>query len=192
VPNQSTARTPGATYAVSNTGPLISAFQSNSFELVGRIFAEVHTSSVCVAELKKHGWEEAIRVASSQLVTVTLTTGEEKQALKVAEQIAQHSETKDSIGANHLGEAQAIVLALRDEYQDDLLLLDELAARAVAQQLKVRLSGFPGVLLLAAQGNLISAEDLRARLEACQRQGTHYGTKFIQQVYEMAREGRRK
>ncbi len=93
---------------------------------------------------------------------------------------------------NHLGEAQAIVLALRTEYHNDLLLLDELVARAVAKQLNIKLSGFPGVLLLAVQAGLISAEDLKARLEKCRREGTHYGTTFIQQVYRMAKQGRRK
>lgn len=189
---QTTNRLPGATYAVSNTGPLISAFQSNSFELLIRIFAEIHTSPGCVAELIKHGWEEDIKNASSKLFSLNLTAAEENQALRIAEKIAQHPDTTDLVAVNHLGEAQAIVLALRSEYQDDLLLLDELVARAVAKELNLKLSGFPGVLLLAVQGGLISAEDLRERLEACRKQGTHYGPSFIQQVYKMAQQGRRK
>lgn len=187
-----TTRLPGATYAVSNTGPLISAFQSNSFELLAQIFAEIHTSPGCVAELIKHGWEDAIRIASSKLVTVSLTSDEETQALRIAEQIAQHPDTTDPIAINHLGEAQAMVLALRSEYQADLLLLDELMARTIVKQLNLKLSGFPGVLLLAVQGGLISAEDLRKRLEQCRAQGTHYSVIFIQQVYKMAKQGRRK
>lgn len=54
----------------------------------------------------------------------------------------------------------------------------------------VKLSGFPGVLLLATQGGLISAEELRTRLEICREKGTHYRTSFIQQVYEMAKQSR--
>jgi predicted nucleic acid-binding protein len=186
---QTTTRLPGATYAVSNTGPLISAFQSNSFELLTQIFAEIHTPSGCVAELVKHGWEDAIKSVSPKLIIVSLTADEENQALRIAEQIAQHPDTADPVAINHLGEAQAMILALRSEYQADLLLLDELAARAVAKQLNLKLSGFPGVLLLAVQGGLVSAEDLRERLELCQAQGTHYGATFIQQVYKMAQQG---
>lgn len=189
---QAITRLPGATYAVSNTGPLISAFQSNSFELLIRIFAEIHTSPGCVAELVKHGWEEAIKSASSKLVIMSLTAEEENQALQIAEQIAQHPDTSDPIALNHLGEAQVIVLVLRSDYQDDILLLDELVARTVAKQLNLKLSGFPGVLLLAVQGGLISAEDLRKRLEQCRDQGTHYSASFIQQVYKMTQQGRRK
>jgi predicted nucleic acid-binding protein len=186
-----TTRLPGATYAISNTGPLISAFQSNSYELLTQIFAEIHTSSICVTELIEHGWDEAIKAASSSLVVVELTSKEESRALHIAEQIAQHSNAPDQPITNHLGEAQAIVLALRLDYQNDLLLLDELAARTVAKEQNVKLSGFPGVLLLAVQVGLISAEDLRVRLEVCQQQGTHYGKTFIQQVYQMAKQGRR-
>ena len=189
---RSTIRLPGVTYAVSNTGPLISAFQSDSFALLTKIFAEVHVSTACVAELTKHGWEEEVKAASAKLVTVKLTSREEKRAFSLAEQIAQHSDTHDPIVENHLGEAQAITLALRSDHQDDLLLLDELAARAIAKQLGIKLSGFPGALLLAVQGGLISAEVLKARLERCREQGTHYGATFIQQVYEMAQPGRRK
>jgi len=101
---------------------------------------------------------------------------------------APGNERRDS--EHHLGEAQAIVLALRPEHQNDLLLLDELAARAIAKKSRAKISGFPGVLLLAVQGGLIPAEELQARLEDCRRKGTHYGKPFISQVYEMAKRGR--
>ncbi len=185
-------RRPGVTYAVSNTGPLISAFQSDSFALLAHIFAEIHTSTVCMAELTNHGWEEEVRAASPKLVIMKLASGEERRALAIAKQIAQHPDTNDPIAEHHLGEAQAIVLALRSEHRADLLLLDELAARAIAKQMGVKLSGFPGALLLAVQGGLITAEELKVRLEKCREQGTHYGASFIKQVYEMAKQGRRK
>ena len=145
----------------------------------------------CMVELTRHGWEEEVRAASPKLVTVKLTPSEEKRALSIAGKIARHPDSGDPLGGHHLGEAQAIVLALRSEHRDDLLLLDELAARAIAKQLGVKLSGFPGVLLLAVQGGLISAADLKMRLERCREQGTHYRATFITQVYEMAKQGRR-
>lgn len=176
------------TFALSNTGPLISAFQSNSFTLLRQLFAEVHVSTVCTEELIRHGWETAVQAATPQLVIVKLTSKEEKQALGIAAQIAQHPGTNDPVIENHLGEAQVITLALRLEHRDDVLLLNELAARTIAKQLGIQLSGFPGVLLLAVQVGLISPDELKRRLEQCRMQGTHYGTAFIQQVYEMARQ----
>lgn len=183
-------RFPGATCAVSKTGPLISAFQSDSFALLTHILAEIHVPTGCVAELSNHGWEEEVRQASPKLVVVQLTPGEERRARNLARQIAQQPEANDMVAEHHLGEAQAIALALRPEHQNDLLLLDELAARAIAKQLRAKISGFPGVLLLAVQGGLISPEELRARLEDCREYGTHYARPFIRQVYEMAKRGR--
>ena len=186
-----TKRSPGTTYAISDTGPLISAFQSESFDLLTQIFFLIFVSTTCIAELKEHGWEEEIQSAGARLAIVTLTTDEQRQALTFAKQIAQHPETHNPVAEHHLGEAETIVVAFRAEHRNDLLLLDELAARAVAKQTGVKLSGFPGVLLLAVQGGLISAEELKTRLEMCREQGTHYGTRFIQQIYEMARQRRR-
>ncbi|WP_423223610.1 hypothetical protein [Candidatus Amarolinea aalborgensis] len=125
------------------------------------------------------------------MVIIPLTADEEQRAYTIAEQVAQHPANNDPVVENHLGEAQAITLALRAEYQAGVLLLDELAARAVAKQLGIRLSGFPGVLLLAVQAGLITAEELRRRLEQCRQKGTHYGATFIQQVFDMARQSSR-
>lgn len=177
--------------AICNTGPLISAFQSNSLALLVQIFAEIRLSNVCLSELVRHGWEAEVQAATPPLAIISLTTREEQRAYTIAEQIAQHPANNDPVIENHLGEAQAITLALRPEYQTDVLLLDELAARAVARQLGIKLSGFPGVLLLAVQIGLITADDLKRRLEQCRQQGTHYGVPFIQQVYEMARQNTR-
>ncbi len=182
---------PIGTYAVCNTGPLISAFQSDSFPLLAQIFTGIHVSNVCFGELVLHGWDTEVQAATPPLVIVPLTPEEEQQAYKIAEQIAGHPQNSDPVIENHLGEAQAITLSLRPEYYGDVLLLDELAARAVAKQFGIRLSGFPGVLLLAAQAGLITADELRNRLERCRQKGTHYGISFIQQVFEMARQGRR-
>lgn len=186
------ARPPGVTHAVTNTGPLISAFQSNSVGLLRQIFPVIHGPAACVVELEAHGWKAEVSAARRQLVSVKLTGSEEEQARAIARKIARHPASSDPAAANHLGEAQAIVLSRRPAHRNDVLLLDETAARAIAKEAGLRLSGFPGVLLLAVQGTLISAEELKARLELCRARGTHYGAGFIQRVYEMARRGRRR
>ncbi len=191
VQTQSIARPPGATYAISDTGPLISAFQSDSLALLARIFPMLHIPVACAEELENHGWSREVSDASDHLIIVKLTEDEEKYALSFAEQVARHPDTNDLVAENHLGEAQAIVLALRSEHKNDLLLIDELAARTVASQTKVRLSGFPGVLLLATRAGFISAENLKTRLEICREKGTHYGKNFIRQVFRMSKQRRR-
>ena len=184
-------RVAGATYAIGDTGPLISAFQSESVKLLTHIFPTILVSTTCVTELKHHGWTEELESAGSRIIPVSLTADEQQQALTFAKRIAQHPATHTLIAEEHLGEAEAIVLALRTEHQNDVLLVDELAARAVAKQAGVKLSGFAGVLLLAAQTKLISAEDLKTRLEMCREQGTHYGVSFIENIYNMAKQRRR-
>jgi predicted nucleic acid-binding protein len=186
------ARPPGVTHAVTNTGPLISAFQSNSVGLVTQIFPVIYVPPACVVEVEAHTWKTEIRAAGKQLVIVKLTRSEEKQARAIARKIARHPASNDPAPATHLGEAQTIVLSRRPAHRNDVLLLDEMAARAIAREAGLRFSGFPGVLLLAVQGTLISAEELKARLELCRASGTHYGAAFIQRVYEMARQGRRR
>lgn len=185
-------RLPGTTYAISDTGPLISCFQSNSFDLFVQIFTEIHIPPICLEELQEHGWNEYAKIAMPGLVVINLTPYEEQQAEIIAERIANHKDSHDPNVETHLGEAQTIALALRKEYQNDLLLMDELAARAIAKEEGINLSGFPGVLLMATQTGTISAEDLRERLELCRARGTHYSPKFIQQVYKMGKRNRRK
>ncbi|MCP3998708.1 MAG: hypothetical protein GY722_27100 [bacterium] len=158
---------------------------------MSEIFTRILIPELCRTELEKHGWGQVVRSAAPRLSVLELTAGEKEQALSIARKIAGHSASKDREAGSHLGESQAVVLALRPEHRDDILLLDEFAARKIALGSELKLSGFPGVLLLAARGGLISAEDLKSRLETCRAKGTHYGKSFIEQVYDMAKNEQR-
>ena len=184
-------REPGSTQAISDTGPLISIFQSNSLDVVTTLLPVIHIPQACADELAKHGWKEALQLSNSRIQIHALSDKEKEAAWSIAQRIAAHAMSGDPEPAHHLGEAQAIVLATRPEYASDVLLIDELAARAVAQDIGLALSGFPGVLLVAAQEGLLSAEEVKERLETCRRQGTHYSKALIKQVYSAAKEGER-
>jgi predicted nucleic acid-binding protein len=175
------------THAICNTGPLISAFQSYSLDLVTTLLPVIHIPSACVDELIRHGWSKSLHSAASRIKTHSLTEAEGEIARTIAQQIAFHPLSLDPVPDNHLGEAQAMVLAARPEFANDVLLLDELAARAVAKELGLTLSGFAGVLLVAVREGLLTAGELKKRLETCQRQGTHYSEAFIEQVYLAAK-----
>lgn len=82
-----------------------------------------------------------------------------------------------------------MALVQRPEFAEGVLLLDELAARAVAAEAGIRVSGFAGILLLAVEEELITADEVKERLERCRRQGTHYSAEFIERVYQAAKEG---
>ena len=180
-------REPGTTHAISDTGPLISIFQSDSLDLVTTLVPMIHIPPACVEELIRHGWGEALHSARSWIETRFLTEVEKETAWTIARTIAFHPLSRDSVPDNHLGEAQAMALATRPEFANDVLLLDELAARAIAEEMGLALSGFAGVLLVAVQEELLTAEELRERLKTCQAQGTHYSEAFIEQVYLAAK-----
>lgn len=180
-------REPGVTHAISDTGPLISVFQSDGLELVTTLLPVIHIPPARVDELIRHGWSQSLHSATSRINPHSLIEAEEEMAQMIARQIAFHPLSRDPVPDNHLGEAQAMVLAARPEFANDVLLLDELAARAVAEELGLTLSGFAGVLLVAVREGLLTAEELKRRLETCQRQGTHYGEAFIEQVYLAAK-----
>ena len=182
-------REPGATHAISDTGPLISIFQSDSLELVTTLLPVIHIPSACRDELIRHGWSQSLQSATSRIEVHSLTESEEEMARTIARQIAFHPLSRDPVPDSHLGEAQAIVLAKREEFINDILLLDEQAARVVACQEGLQITGFPGVLLLAVRRGLITPTDLKQRLIICQQQGTHYSTSFIEQVYLAAQVG---
>jgi predicted nucleic acid-binding protein len=174
--------------AMSNTGPLISAFQSDSYNLIAALFGTVHTSEACMTELVGHGWEEAVAQCGSRLVSHELTVSEAGHTAELAKRIAAHPASKDPEPNHHLGEAEVMVLAQQPEFGGAVLLLDELAARAVATEIGLDISGFAGVLLLAVEEGLLSAEEVRERLERCRREGTHYSAAFIDQIYQAAKE----
>ena len=180
-------REPGVTHAISDTGPLISMFQSGTLKLVTTLLPVIHIPSACKDELIRHGWSQALQAAASWIEVHTLTESEEEMARMIARQVALHPLSRDPVSDSHLGEAQAMVLAARPEFAHDVLLLDELAARAVAEELGLTLAGFAGVLLVAVQEGLLTAEELKERLQICQRRGTRYSQAFIEEVYQAAK-----
>jgi predicted nucleic acid-binding protein len=177
----------GGIQAVSDTGPLISIFQSNSLDILTPLISVFHITPVCRLELSKHGWDHALHIAGTMFKSRRLTAAEENTAISIAHKIALHPTSKDPIAKNHLGEAQAIVLATRTEFSRSVLLIDEKAARIVATDAGLRISGFAGILLGTVQRKLLTAEELRTRLKTCQLLGTHYSDKFIEEVYLMAK-----
>jgi len=175
---------------VSNTGPLISAFQSMSMALVWDLFQTIYVPDASVKELIAHGWKKMVDVHAKRLVRVHVTKDEEHRSISIAREIAQDADCNDPIADHHLGEAQAIVVSLRPAHRNCILLLDELAARTVAKRMGIRLTGFPGVLLAASNIGLITPDDLKRQLEICREQGTHYSKSLIRDVYTMAKQRR--
>ena len=95
--------------------------------------------------------------------------------------------SRDKELSHHYPEAEAIVLMGRTDLEAMELLVDELAAREVAQRQGVPIVGFPGVLIRACKQGLMTPAEVRDALQECQRQGTHYSIQFIEEIYDRLR-----
>ena len=139
-----------------------------------------------LTELEKHGWADAVRelIAEGFVKVVEDLTDQEKELAEgVARKIAADSTSHDPDWHNHLPEAEAIVLTQqRTHLMVEQILLDERAARQVARELGLPLTGFLGVLGRAGLDALLTQDDIRQLLQMCRQQGTHYSEELIETV----------
>jgi predicted nucleic acid-binding protein len=172
--------------AVSNTGPLISALQSDCMHILLQFYDQIHIPFDEISEFQKHGaGHEISDLLETGFLVVhrDFTPLETDIAMAIAAEIANHKATKDKNADHHLPESFAIVLMLRNTTNAQELLIDELAARDVANLRKVPIIGFPGILVRACRQLIIEPVDVLKALEECQRQGTHYSPKLINEIY---------
>lgn len=93
--------------AISNTGPLILAFQFDSWDLFPLLFARVAIPPACKEESVQQGWANEIQDAAPYLIVQPLTSLEEEQARQVT-QAGIHPQISDlAPKIVHSGEAQA-------------------------------------------------------------------------------------
>jgi uncharacterized protein len=85
-----------------------------------------------------------------------------------------------------LDEGEAQVLALAEEQNASLVLIDERKARRYAERLKLPLSGTLGVLLLAKEERIIPV--IAPLLKAIQEAGLYLHDELVEQVLHMAGE----
>lgn len=176
---------------VSNTGPLISALQSDCVFILRQFYDLIHIPASELAEFEGHGATEEIQglMESGFIVTHDLTESERQTAQAIADEIARSARSKNKEPVHHYPEAAAIALMERGDLGAMELLVDELAAREVAQRRGVDTVGFPGLLIRTCQQGLMTPEQVRDALADCQRQGTHYSNRFIAEVYQRLKEG---
>jgi len=169
--------------AVSNTGPLISAFQCGKMDLLKRYFSIIYITPSELSELDKHGWADDIRelIDEGFVIVITITELEKENAEQVAKCIAAERTSAEDF-QEHLPEAEAIVLAQRSELMVAQILLDEKAARTVAKGLGLSITGFPGVVGRTGLDGVLTKDEIRQLLKTCQQHGTHYSNELIETV----------
>lgn len=170
-----------------NTGPLISAFQCGRVDLLKRYLKTIYIAPSQVAEFEKHAAGEELDdlIREGFVVLAEALTGDEKErAEMLARRIAARPSSGDPDYRNHLPEAEMMIVAARPELGCVRILLDKLAARAVAEEEGLRITGFPGVVGRAGLDGLLTRNDIRHLLGLCQQQGTHYSDQLIEHVAE--------
>jgi len=186
---------PNARSAVSNTGPLISALQSNCMYILHQFYDQIHIPEDELQEYEKHGaYQETQDLVEDGFLVVhrDFTASENDAAKSIANDIAGHRATKDKDPAHHLPESLAMVLMQRSNLGAVELLIDELAARDVARLRKIPVIGFPGILIRACQQGIMEPEDVLIKLNECRKQGTHYSPKLIDEIFERLKNERLK
>jgi predicted nucleic acid-binding protein len=81
-----------------------------------------------------------------------------------------------------IGESEAIILS--DSSKADLLLMDEVKGRQVAQQMGIRIMGTVGLLMVAYEERLLSSEEIVACVACLKRTGRHISNKLFEQLME--------
>jgi hypothetical protein len=88
---------------------------------------------------------------------------------------------------SNLDEGEAEVLALAEELDASLVLIDERKARRYAERMKLPLSGTLGVILLAKEEGIVTT--VSPLLKAIQKAGLYLHEELIEQVLKIAGEG---
>lgn len=158
---------------VSNTSPLTSLAAIGQFELLRRLFSEVHIAHGVWTELNKGGKRHS-------------GCREVDNAAWVLRHKARQAALTATLRRDlDLGEAETLALAI--ELKADLVLLDEQEGRHMAMRLGLQPLGVLGVLLRAkGQGEI---QEIRPLLDALRQQaGFFLGDDLYRKVLEQAGE----
>ena len=155
---------------VVNSTPLVAFWAIGHLDILHSLFGEIVIPPAVREEF-----------LSSEKVTRRKTLGDEPW-IRVVE-----LENPNRTGAfATLDEGEAQVLALAEEQNASLVLIDERKARRCAERLKLPLSGTLGVLLPAKEEKIIPA--IAPLLKAIQEAGLYLHDELVEQVLQMAGE----
>jgi predicted nucleic acid-binding protein len=138
---------------VSNTTPLSSLHKIGKAHLLGQMYGRVVIPSEVAAELDQAGpIHEVWRRQLGFVDVVNPTAGDPVMTLLTSE----------------VDRGEAAAIALARQVSSELLIIDDMAGRRLAQKLGLTITGTVGVVLAAAERRLIDApfavlDELRAR-----------------------------
>ena len=149
---------------VSDTTPLISLLKINRIDLLEKLFGEVLIPEAVFNELTidERFQLEANQIRQKKYITVKpITNLNAVNLLKRATGLDQ-------------GEI------LTNEYNADLLLMDEAKGRTVSTQMGLKIMGTIGILMAAYEERQLTANEVRECISGLQRAGRHISNKHYQ------------
>lgn len=80
------------------------------------------------------------------------------------------------------GESEAIILS--DEIQADILLMDEAKGRKISDQMGIHIMGTIGILMVAYEDDILTADEVKKCIDGLQNAGRHIGHKHYQMLLD--------
>jgi Predicted nucleic acid-binding protein, contains PIN domain len=158
---------------VANTTPLIGLASIQRFDLLQKLFSELHIAQAVYDEAVVTGREEG--GAKHEVSTSTWI-----KTVSVQDRLA----VQVLLDEMDLGEAETIVLA--SELRADWVLMDEKKGRRKLTELGIKKVGTLGILLKAKQTGLLSA--IRSDVEQLRQKGFSISQDVIDSVLRQANE----
>jgi predicted nucleic acid-binding protein len=157
---------------ISDTTPLISLMKIGQLNLVYRMFGEIQIPEAVFKELvsNKRFSEESRQIRESSFIKTV-------QVMDVkAVDLLRRSTGLD------IGESEAIILS--DSMKANLLLMDEVRGRSVAQQMGIQLMGTVGMLMAAYKEELLSKDEILNCIDILKNNGRHISGKLYDQLIQ--------
>lgn len=157
---------------VSDTTPLISLLKIKRIGLLEKLFGEVVIPQAVFTELTVdiRFAEEAEVIKNEKFISV-----------KEVSNMASVNILKRATGLDQ-GESEAIILS--DEIQADILLMDEAKGRKISDQMGIHIMGTIGILMVAYEDDILTADEVKKCIDGLQIAGRHIGHKHYQMLLD--------
>ena len=160
---------------ISDATPLITLLKADELDILNKLFGEVLVPEAVYSEVttNENFNNEAELIRNSDFIKV----------VKV-DSINQVELLRRATGLD-LGESEAIIYA--DESKADLLLIDEVAGRRVAQNMNLPVAGSIGILIKAFKAGLLTVKEADDAFYRIRNSNRHISEKLIDDALDIIR-----
>ncbi len=161
---------------VSDTTPLISLLKINRIDLLEKLFDRVLIPDAVFSELTT---DERFRLEADQI---------RQKEFIIVKSVANAEATSLLQRATGLDQGESEAIVLTDEWNADLLLMDEAKGRSVSAQMGLRIMGTIGILMAAYEEHELTADEVKECVDGLQRAGRHIGQRHYQILLDRLRD----